>query len=673
MFFVCLSYVFARKTISLYKIICIDIISLISIKTFQSFYVVFGNSMKNIVNDTWESDKKNTVEVINNEISSSEKPINASSTSKALADISTSSKKDLSYIFKRDATKKKLEAIEKKLVKLQQKSIDKENTINEKREVLSIFLNQYYTLDLEHNELFTAFQLNLTLNWIKDLQILSNPQARENFLLQYTATLRKQFSQTLSAEQKNQMKTLIEQEVKKEDENLTNLYISLLNVQAKKSVLDDRKKDIDLIKQEIKILQKEFADHQELIDKTNEEFFDEDKRGLLKSYESSDPKVSIKDFVGSQQIENQLKKLIDMYNNPTEAKKFGLVPPKGILFVGEQETWKTFAARVLASEIDRKMYHIKAHDLFSENVNNPNEMLYNIFYDITNHVQKTKESCVIFLDEIEQIITSLWEYNPAEQKIISNTIIKNIINIQKSDLDIVIVAGLSERNKIDERFMKYHTFDNQFFFELPKAEERKRLFQLYISKAEKRAKVKLFDSNPEVFQKLVDKTEWFSAEYIKQLVNSCVKEYAYNFIQKKTSFAIDEEFISLVAKKIDKHIKNISSQESISSEKRKVLSLADRQKILNALITKYTMKDLIFGEVTPQKKDDLLQCMLKNTKWYTESDINQCFVLFAEEYQRRNISYHRQFLIQEDFVLDIIAELRQEDKIKWKGAYFSNK
>jgi len=62
---------------------------------------------------------------------------------------------------------------------------------------------------------------------------------------------------------------------------------------------------------------------------------------------------------------------------------------------------------VLASEIDRKMYHIKAHDLFSENVNNPNEMLYNIFYDITNHVQKTKESCVIFLDEIEQIITSL--------------------------------------------------------------------------------------------------------------------------------------------------------------------------------------------------------------------------------------------------------------------------
>lgn len=629
--------------------------------------------MKNSTNDAGELDKKNTPEITNNEVSSLEKPINTSSTSKSLTDLTTSSKKDLSYIFKRDATKKKLDYIEKKLVKLVEKSMDKENIINEKREILSIFLNQYYALDLEHNELFTAFQLNLTLSGIKDIQVLSNPQIRDSFLIQYADNLHKQLSQTLPPEQKDQIKQIIQQQVQKVDENLNALYIASFNVQAKKALLDSRKKDIDALKQEIKILKKEFADYQEMIEKTNEEFFDEDKQGLLKSYESSDPKVSIKDFVASQPIEDQLKKLIDIYNNPTEAKKFGLLPPKGILFVGEQETWKTFAARVLASEIDRKMYHIKSHDLFSENINNPNEMLYNIFYDITDHVQKTKEPCVIFLDEIEQIITSLWEYNPAEQKMISNTIIKNIINIQKSDLDIVIVAGLSEKNKIDERFTKYHTFDNQFFFELPKTEERKRLFQLYIWKAEKRAKVKLFDANPESLQKLVNKTDGFSAEHIKQLVNSCVKEYAYNFIQKKPSFAIDKEFISIATKKIDKQITNTKPQDNISFKQRKVLFLADRQKILNILIAKYTMKYLIFGELTPQKKDDLLQCMLKNTKWYTESEINQFFVSCAEEYQRRNISYHRQFLIQEDFVLGKIDELKAEDRKKWKPVYFNRR
>ena len=294
--------------------------------------------MKNSTNDAEELDKKNTPEITNNEVSSLEKPINTSSTSKSLTDLTTSSKKDLSYIFKRDATKKKLNYIEKKLVKLVEKSMDKENIINEKREILSIFLNQYYALDLEHNELFTAFQLNLTLSGIKDIQVLSNPQIRDSFLLQYAGNLHKQLSQTLPPEQKDQIKQIIQQQVQKVDENLNALYIASFNVQAKKALLDSRKKDIDALKQEIKILKKEFADYQEMIEKTNEEFFDEDKQGLLKSYESSDPKVSIKDFVASQPIEDQLKKLIDIYNNPTEAKKFGLLPPKGILFVGEQET-----------------------------------------------------------------------------------------------------------------------------------------------------------------------------------------------------------------------------------------------------------------------------------------------------------------------------------------------
>ena len=282
----------------------------------------FVNSMKNIVNDAGESDKKNPIEITDNEVSSSEKLGNVSSTNKSLTDISTSSKKDLSYIFKRDATKKKLDAIEKKIAKLEEKSVDKENILQEKREILSILLNQYYTIDLEHNELFTAFQLNLTLSGVKDVQILTNPQTREKFLQQYASNLHKQLSQTLAPEQKDQIEKLIQQQVQKEDDTLDSLYVASLNVQAKKMLLDDRKKDIDTLKQEIKTLQKEFAEHQEVIAKTNEEFFDEDKRGLLKSYESSDPKVSIKDFVGSQQLENQLKKLIDIYNNPTEAKKF---------------------------------------------------------------------------------------------------------------------------------------------------------------------------------------------------------------------------------------------------------------------------------------------------------------------------------------------------------------
>lgn len=124
---------------------------------------------------------------------------------------------------------------------------------------------------------------------------------------------------------------------------------------------------------------------------------------------------------------------------------------------------------------------------------------------------------------------------------ISNTIIKNIVNIQKSGLDIIVLAALTQKNKIDERFLKYDLFDNQFFFDLPREEERKRLFESNIQKSEKRAKLKLFD--PEMLDALVKKTDGFSAKYIKQLIDACVKEYLYNYIQNKPSFAVDHEFI----------------------------------------------------------------------------------------------------------------------------------
>lgn len=53
--------------------------------------------------------------------------------------------------------------------------------------------------------------------------------------------------------------------------------------------------------------------------------------------------------------------------------------------------------------------------------------------------------------------------------------------------------------------MKHDLFDNQFYFELPKPEERKKLFELYIAKAEKRAELELFDKN--IIDDLVKKTE----------------------------------------------------------------------------------------------------------------------------------------------------------------------
>lgn len=306
----------------------------------------------------------------------------------------------------------------------------------------------------------------------------------------------------------------------------------------------------------------------------------------------------------------------------------------------------------MASEIDRKMYHIRAHDLFSETSTDPNQMLYILFYTIIDHVQKNKESCIIFLDEIEKIIDSMGEYNPAEQKMISNTILKNIINIQKSNLDIIVVAALSHKNKIDPRFMKYDIFDNQFYFELPQAEERKQLFQLYISKAEKRAKLKIFD--PAIIDDMVKKTDGLSAELIKQLINSCVKEYLYTYLNAKPSFDVTVASIPALVAKVNEHRQNNPSKKAL-------LSPEERQKMISTFMLRY----MVFGILeNKEKANEIKSCILNHTDGYTEEDMTTLMNTFISEYQKKKSDYHRQSLIQKDFVMDKIQQLRSEERRK---------
>lgn len=640
-----------------------------------------------------DSENKNSTEITNSEQRTPENLLNRSSNpgiNKTPTDITTTAKKDINYIFQLNVTKKKLETIQKKVEKLLATSAGFENELNDKYALQQMFVKQYYALDLKYKRNFIEVTQRMASYGIEDPGVLLDPAKRDDFLNAYIDNcqiiLNDQFStelnthstiiendspeeiknkqQALDAKKEELDKTLpdlLTQESESMAKILDDLAEFYFNVQVEATVLNQKKKDIDTLAKEMNTLQKKFSDISNRIKKEQEKYNEVTAHGLLKSYEVSWSKISINDMIAHPSLELQMKKLIALYNNQTEAKKFWLSLPKGILFVGEPETWKTFAAKMFASEIDRKMYHIKASDLLSEDSTDPNQMLYVIFYSIIDHVNKNKESCVIFLDEIEKIIESMWEYSQVEQKIISNTIIKNIVNIQQSNLDITIIAALSNKNKIDPRFMKHDLFDNQFYFELPKPEERKKLFELYIAKAEKRAELELFDKN--IIDDLVKKTEWFSAEYIKQLINTCVKEYLYLYLNKKASFAIDETFIWTALAKID------DTKKLNSSENNPILR-KERRKIVSMFMT----KNPIFGISDTDTKEQsaaIKKFILDHTDTYSDTDMYTLMNALVDEYQRRKSEYHKQSLIQKDSILDKIQMLREEDKTKKNGLYLN--
>lgn len=506
-------------------------------------------SDKDKIADASSSNAKNEINSLS--------PVDSNSKSVKVSDITMISTKSLSYLFKRDVTKKALEKIVDTMKDLTKESYKLDKLIQDKEFVYNLLFPKVADLSSEVSELSLTLQTKLAffsihISYDTLVTIAKNHQQFQSVIQscidQYYEQLIKNNSQLAKGAKFSEQQ--IEQTVDQYAEDIGKDFYDLLNafssVQIKTTLLQQKQKELDTLKQELDTLEQQFESLQEKIVDGNKEYQDINTSGFLSSYESSGPQMSLQDLVTNKETIRELQKLISMYQNKDNLELYHIHPPKCILFSGPSETGKTYAAKVFASEINRTMYHIRAHDLFSEEVTDPNKTLSNIFYFIIDHVQKSKWSCIIFLDEIEKIIDSVWEYNPIEQKIISNTIIKNIIAIQKSELDIIVVAALGNKNKIDERLLKNDLFDAQISFDAPESDTIQMIFESYIKKSNVDLDAPMFAITS--FDTIIAKLAWSSVAYIKQLIGLCEKEFAYNrLVEKNSSCIIDEAFV------LDKH------------------------------------------------------------------------------------------------------------------------
>lgn len=252
----------------------------------------------------------------------------------------------------------------------------------------------------------------------------------------------------------------------------------------------------------------------ENMEKMNQTYF-------LDSYQST-KKVSLDDFVASPIVEKQVRYLIESY------KKW-LPLPKTILLYWWHNLWKTFTANLLASELNRKMYHIKSYDIYTWWYSDPNEMLDAIF----TWAIKQKEPCIIFLDEMESfnVEGGWWAY----QKLVENTIRHHISKLKESNLDVVVIWAVADKSKIDWNLLKHDVFTKQILFSpLPrdKAEElmRKTLSKKWV-KLGKNCDLEWFFKNDK-------KDGRYTHDYIKWFIDILLSlhEWEENIVLSNSDF-----------------------------------------------------------------------------------------------------------------------------------------
>lgn len=274
--------------------------------------------------------------------------------------------------------------------------------------------------------------------------------------------------------------------------------------------------------------------------KMSDNMDDLNKAYFLNSYLST-KNVSFDSFVSSELVEKQIANIIAL-------NKQWKPIPKTILLYWKSNLWKTYAANVLASELWRKMYHIKSYDIFTGWLSDPNAMLDAIF----TWAIKMKEPCIIFLDEIEDF--SCWDNWWPYQNLVENTIRHHISKIKDSSLDIMIIWAISNRNKVGPNLMKQDVFSKQIYFTPLSPEKYSKLFKSMLS--DKGVKV-CEDFNVESLIngiKDLDRDQ----EYLKKLIDMAIDFHQLNHAEEVDNIVLSSDDFNDAIKFMTDYSHNVS-------------------------------------------------------------------------------------------------------------------
>lgn len=179
---------------------------------------------------------------------------------------------------------------------------------------------------------------------------------------------------------------------------------------------------------------------------------------------------------------NQLKEMVYlplMY--PEVYKRFGITPPRGVLFHGPPGTGKTLMARALASSFsseDRKVtfFMRKGADCLSKWVGEAERQLRLLFEEAKN-----KQPSIIFFDEID----GLAPVRSSKQEQIHASIVSTLLALMDGmdNRGQVIVIGATNRpDAIDPALRRPGRFDREFYFPLPDLDARKQIITIQTRK-----------------------------------------------------------------------------------------------------------------------------------------------------------------------------------------------
>jgi len=241
-------------------------------------------------------------------------------------------------------------------------------------------------------------------------------------------------------------------------------------------------------------------------------------------YTSVDEKIT--NLGGLDNLKDWLRKRKTAFG--LQASNYGLPTPRGLLLVGIQGTGKSLTAKAIANEWELPLLKLDVGKLFGGIVGESESRLRQMI-----NLAETISPCILWIDEIDKAFTSTERNGDSGT---SNRVLATFVSwLSEKKKPVFVIATANNIDLLPLEIIRKGRFDEIFFLDLPKKEEREEIFKIHIKEFR--------PNNWESFDypKLGELSESFSGAEIRQ----SIIEGMYRAFYEKREFTTEDISIAL--------------------------------------------------------------------------------------------------------------------------------
>lgn len=180
------------------------------------------------------------------------------------------------------------------------------------------------------------------------------------------------------------------------------------------------------------------------------------------------------DVAGMRELKERLQSdVIDLFNNPEQAKALGLSIPNGLLFYGPPGCGKTFFAEKFAEEAAYNYMYIRCSDIASPFIHGGQSKIAAVFDDARRNAPT-----ILFLDEIDAMIRSRDKQDNASMAGEVNEFLTQLNNC--GEYGVIVIGATNKPTEIDEAALRSGRLELKYYIPNPDLETRTQLFEIQL-------------------------------------------------------------------------------------------------------------------------------------------------------------------------------------------------